>query len=743
MNAFDLKAKTARRPAMTTLASGVALIVGLDHAAAQEATPLPPISIASDRAEPAAEGSEAAGYKPSKVSNLGPFGAKAILDTPYSVNVLSADLLENLQAWKPDDIFKVSPVIQLRTTTARGASPNFKIRGFAFANSSGRAEDGLRTQNLAIIPLEDKERVEIYTGLTSFLYGPNNVGGLMNYVYKRPTDKPLADVTIGNYGGLSPYLHGDFGGPIDKDGQFSYRLNIVGQTGDAPVDQQSVKRDVLTAALAWRPVQDMSFTFIASHMDFDVRGADPFWNFATNSDGSSKVRHPGAPDPTKYYGQPLSAFDTQRDRVGLDFKWKIDDVFTARAAYSYNIDMTRNNFYTNNSVSNLNLTYSQTTAHNSNSREFGNSGYAFVDAIFDTGFIHHKVTAGFYGDDYRSVRDPESFNSWTINGLPYATPLYFAAPGWYSSTVGPNRTSGYNNEKNVILGDEIKFDDHWSLLVGGNYTWVHGTNFNVTTGAVTSAYDQSRLSPSASLIFKPLDWISTYATYSESLQGGQVVPSSGTPVYTNGGQTLPPYVGREYEIGAKADVDGLLLTAAFFQIEQALQYARYNGNSTYTYVQDGRQRNRGVELTVTGNLYEGLRIFGGVTLLDPRVTQSNTSATAPTINGKVPTDIARTEGKVTLEYDLPFLPGVTLTGGYYFTGQQAVDRLNTEYLPSFATEDVGFRYRTSEFFGRKLPLGQELVLRFNVSNVANKAYWIASNYVGSPRTFAVSAQLKF
>jgi hypothetical protein len=98
----------------------------------------------------------------------------------------------------------------------------------------------------------------------------------MNYVYKRPTDKPLADVTIGNYGGLSPYLHGDFGGPIDKDGQFSYRLNIVGQTGDAPVDQQSVKRDVLTAALAWRPVQDMSFTFIASHMDFDVRGADPF-----------------------------------------------------------------------------------------------------------------------------------------------------------------------------------------------------------------------------------------------------------------------------------------------------------------------------------------------------------------------------------------------------------------------------------------------------------------------------------
>ncbi|WP_244415262.1 TonB-dependent receptor domain-containing protein [Methylocystis parvus] len=148
-------------------------------------------------------------------------------------------------------------------------------------------------------------------------------------------------------------------------------------------------------------------------------------------------------------------------------------------------------------------------------------------------------------------------------------------------------------------------------------------------------------------------------------------------------------------------------------------------------------------MTFTGNLYEGLRLFGGVTLLDPRVTQSRTSATRPSINGKVPQEIARTTGKVTWEYDLPFTKGLTLTGGYYFTGQQAVDLLNTEYLPSFATVDTGFRYRTSEFLGQRLPLGEEFILRFNVSNLFNKDYWITRNYLGTPRTFAVSAQLKF
>lgn len=735
-------AKVLRRTAMAT-ASTLALIVGQAIALAEEATPIPDVSVTDRRGDEAPEGSEAAGYKPATVSNLGPLGQKSILDTPYSVNVVSSALIENLQLSRTEDLYRIDPVIQTRSTSTRGWSPNFMLRGFAFANGSGTAEDGMRMQNLFSVPLEDKERVEVYTGLTSFLYGPNNVGGLLNYVYKRPTDKPLANVTLGNYGGLSKYVHGDFGGPIDADGQFSYRLNIVGQDGETAVDTQSIRRDALTAALAWRPVQDLTMTLIGSHHDQIVRGADVSWSFATNADGSSKVRHPAAPDATRNFGQPFGAYSSQTDRIGVDLKWKANDIFTLRAAYSYAMMTVRDNFYVNNNVSTADGLYSQTAGHNTNYHYHSNSGYAFLDASFDTGCVHHKLTTGFYGDDYRQRNAPTSYAAKTLAGLNFVTPTYYTTPSWVAANYGAVGTSTYNNERNVILGDEISFDKQWSLLVGGNYTWLHASNFTVATGMLSSGYEQSRLSPSASLIFKPQEWLSTYATYSESLQSGQAVSSSGAIRYTNAGATLPPYVGRQYEIGAKADLGGVLLTASLFQIEQALQYARYNGDGAYTYVQDGRQRNRGLEFTATGVVTDGLRVFGGLTLLDPRVTQSGTSTTAPSIDGKVPVGIARTMFKISGEYDLPFAPGLTLTGGYYFTGQQAVDRLNTEYLPSFGTEDIGFRYRASELFGRKLPLGQEFILRFDVTNVADARYWVTSNYVGQPRTFAVSAQLKF
>jgi outer membrane receptor for monomeric catechols len=150
-------------------------------AASRSATPTPSAAISANLAK---EATEAAGYKPSTVSNLGPFGQTPILNVPYSVSVISRPLIENQQASVADDIFRIDPLIQQATTTARGLSPNPYIRGFLVPNSSGRGEDGMVEQTLFAVPLEDKERVEVYAGLTSFLYGATNVGGFINYVLK-------------------------------------------------------------------------------------------------------------------------------------------------------------------------------------------------------------------------------------------------------------------------------------------------------------------------------------------------------------------------------------------------------------------------------------------------------------------------------------------------------------------------------------------------------------------------------
>lgn len=660
-----------------------------------------------------------------------------IEDVPYSVNVVSAPLLENTLSYKQDDFYKINPGIQTFSPSTRGFSANPILRGFTVPNGTGTAEDGLRFQNLFAEPLEDKARIETYTGLTSFLYGANNVGGLINYVYKRPTPVPYASMTLGDYGGLSGYAHGDFSGPIDKDGHFSYRLNVLGQDGETAIDNQKIRRHLVTGAFSFQPNSDFNLTVIGSHHDQIVHGIDPAWNFATNPNGSSKIFHIAAPDPTLNFGQPFSSYNLQRDRIGADLNWKIDDVFTLRSAIATASASVHDNIFVNNNVNTNTGTYSQSVTHGSDLFYRANTGYTFLDADFNTGPVHHKVTTGFYGNDFTQSQAPTSYNSFTFTNFNFMTPTYVNEPTFIASNVGPVRRSSYNNNRNVVIGDDINFTDQWSALIGANYAMLTGQNFNTTTGLQTSGYDQARLSPSASLIFKPLPRVSMYVTYSESLQGGQPVSNVGSMIFTNNGQILAPYVGRAYEAGAKTQIGGTLVTLAVFKINQALQYNQYNNNGTYTAVQNGRQENTGIELNAVGNVFDGFRLFGGITLVDARVTQSQSSPTSPALDGLRPPNVANSLAKITAEYDLPFAHGLTLTGGVYYTGRAAVDRLNTEYLPSFVTADLGLRYQT------KLTPGNDLILRFDVKNITNENYWLTPSYVGQPRTFALSAQTRF
>jgi iron complex outermembrane receptor protein len=289
------------------------------------------------------------------------------------------------------------------------------------------------------------------------------------------------------------------------------------------------------------------------------------------------------------------------------------------------------------------------------------------------------------------------------------------------------------SQTNVVIGDSIKFNDQWSALLGVNYATIAQQSFNTVLPpyGLNSEINQSKLTPTYSLIYKPVSWVTTYATYSESLQAGLVVPS--TPAYTNSGQILPPYLGKEYEIGAKANVGGVLLTAAWFNIDKANQYAQPNAVGLPTYVQDGREVHQGVELTATGNIAPGLRILGGVTMMDAKVVQTASITT----DNKRPVNVADNFAKATLEYDFPFLRGLTLTGGVYYVGKAPADVVNATWLASYVTADISLRYRTT------LPTGQEAIWRLNVKNVANHAHWISNTYVGAPRVVAFSGTIRF
>jgi iron complex outermembrane recepter protein len=271
-------------------------------------------------------------------------------------------------------------------------------------------------------------------------------------------------------------------------------------------------------------------------------------------------------------------------------------------------------------------------------------------------------------------------------------------------------------------------DERAQLTLGVRQQRIESRNFNATTGVRTVSYDETATTPLAGLVIKPWHNVSLYANYIEGLSKGDVAPATAS----NAGQVFKPYKSKQKEVGVKVDLDDAMLTFSAFEITKP------SGQLTNgVYGADSEQRNRGLELTLSGEPVRGLRLLGGVTYLDAELTRTSNPATV----GNRPVGVPKFSANLSAEWDTPWVAGLTLTGGMMYTGREYVDQANTQSVPSWTTFDVGARYAT------KIQ-GKDVTFRANVVNVTNRAYWsgVASYGTvsqGVPRTLMLSASMDF
>lgn len=284
----------------------------------------------------------------------------------------------------------------------------------------------------------------------------------------------------------------------------------------------------------------------------------------------------------------------------------------------------------------------------------------------------------------------------------------------------------------VALADVLSaFDDRVQLIVGGRYQRVKVDNFSNVTGAVTSSYDQSAVTPGVGFIVKPWQNVSIYGNYMQGLQQGPTAPA-GT---TNAGQMFAPLKSTQFELGAKVDFGQFAATLALFQIEQP---AGLVNPATATFSVDGIQRNRGLELNIFGEPLKGFRTLGGISLIDG-VQVSTASALT---QGKKATGVPDVQLNLGAEWDASFLRGLTFSGRVIYTSAQYLDPANTQSIPAWTRFDAGVRYS----FER--PDGKPISIRFNVENLFDLNYWASANStyglsMGAPRTFLLSLSADF
>ncbi|TFL15417.1 TonB-dependent receptor [Pusillimonas caeni] len=692
------------------------------QSAAGDVATLPAVTVAA----PMQDGSARQGYVAQTLSPVGPWEGRTLQDTPYSISSVPAELIENVQAVTPDQIYKMMPTTQMTWPSAQNDTPYIYMRGFLNGTPARNGLTGAMYGHGT--STEDIERIEILTGLSGFLYGPGNVGGLVNYVSKRPTPERYNSVTLGYTGGSNGYAHGDFGGPIDAEGRFGYRINAVAQDGRTQIDDYPLRKKFVSAAFDWHVTDRLLVQVDGSYRDYHAR-RQAYWSLAPGA-----VR-PSADDldSNELWSQKWTFYDVESKRLGANIRWEATDAITLRAAYLKRRDI-RTYAFSANTVQ-PDGSYNQLSHITTPQDIQGDAWHAFADFSFDTGPVAHKVTAGYLANRNTRYDRADGATSYpTVIGASLNGPTHVPEPDWPSYGTQGFWNSSVNRQSSWMIGDDITFNEQWSMLLGLNHSTIKTRRRQSPTADWETSYKESAVTPTVSLIYKPLPSVTTYATYMEALEQGGLAADvyNGQPV-RNAGEIMAPLISKQVEVGVKATVGDMLLTAALFEIDKGLQYYDLQNPASPVYVQDGRQVHRGLELTATGKLTRNVTLLGGVTLLDAAVKEQKQD---PALEGKRPTGTATRMFKLYAEYRLPGAPGLTLNGGVSYTGPSWGDTMNTDKLPGYTLVDVGARYETEAG-------GYPLTLRLNINNLTNKRYWINNQYLGDARTVMLSASMRF
>ncbi|XMB52017.1 TonB-dependent siderophore receptor [Pseudomonas fluorescens] len=661
-----------------------------------------------------------AGGQVARGARLGMLGNKDVMDTPFSVTSYTAKTLADLQTVTVADALERDPSVRSTGQTG-GIVDSFFVRGFAIGegNLGELAYDGV----YGVAPnyrafTEYAERVEVLKGPGALMYGisPNSgVGGVINIVPKRPLDQDLTRFTGSYASDTQVGGHLDISRRFGEENQFGVRFNGSLQGGDTAVDDQHRDVGVGAIALDYRGERlRLNLDYISQKESFE--GASRPFTLAPG------VQVPSAPNGRTSLPQKWGWSDTKEQSALLGGEYDLSDSLTVFAhAGGGRSDVKRLSDQVPRILNDAGDTSNIPGYYKFNvDRSTADVG---LRAQFATGPITHTTTL-------MATRYQDELSRGINNGTEIRSNIYHPVDTPKQNLRAPKVLRISESElSGVALTDTLGFlDERIQLTLGVRRQDIESRNYNAA-GVVSSRYKDAATTPLVGVVVKPWDDVSLYYNYVEGLSKGDIAPGTAS----NAGETFAPYESKQHELGVKYEHGTFMTTLALFQIEKPSGELGADG----VYSVQAEQRNRGVELSVYGEVAPGTRLMGGVTLLDGELTQSATAAN----RGNKPVGVPDIQANLWAEYDTPWLEGFTLTGGAIYTDSQYINQANTQELDAWTRIDAGVRYAT------KIE-GRPTTLRATVQNVFDREYWsgVASYGAfspGYPRTLQLSATVDF
>ncbi len=264
-----------------------------------------------------------------------------------------------------------------------------------------------------------------------------------------------------------------------------------------------------------------------------------------------------------------------------------------------------------------------------------------------------------------------------------------------------------------------------SLMLGyiGTLDGIGGLNLGIQKARYRASFregdtgdvNRSRANPwlyNATVMVTLSPAISLYAGTQRGLEDRGVAPESAA----NRSEQLAATLATQYEGGVRWKFDGGQMVFNLFEITKPY----FSFDESNRFIQLGKERHRGAELSLSGRFGERLQVVGGVVVMKPEVTGE---AVAEGLVGKRPAGTPTVNARVDFNYRTGIWDGLTLTFTVKYTGRRAVSSRplaalggSQLMLPGFATFDIGLRHR---FEIGKVPA----MFRMVVENVADKKAW--------------------
>lgn len=667
-------------------------------------TTLPPIQITADR--------ETSRYMaPSSITAT---KTNTLLrDVPQAISVITEGVIKDQSIRSISDAVRYVPGVGV--SQGEGNRDALVFRG---NRSTGDFFiDGVRDDVQYARDLYNIERIEVLKGANGMIFGRGGSGGVVNRVTKQAGWEPVREFSFQGGSYDLKRITADVNQPIHD--QVAFRLNGLFEDAGSFRDGVDSIRLGISPTVTIKPTNR---TKVVLNMEryHDERTADR--GIPSFQGGPVNVKR------SQFFGDPRRS---NSNIEVLSFNSLIEHRFdfgvTLRNRTNYaQYDKFYENVFANSPV--FAGLVSLGAYNNATDRENVFNQTDFLYSV-ETGPIAHTLLAGIeIGQQITNNRretgffnnDPRQLNL----RVPFSNPVT-NAPITFLNMEGDANNHSKIDITSFYFQDQIEFIPQLQAIVGVRYD-LFETDFQQKSGNQEHLKTKDGLlSPRFGLIYKPIEPVSIYTSFSQAF-----VPRAGEQLtsLTVTTQTLEPEKFTNLEAGIKWDIrPDLSLTGAAFRIDRTNVITVDPNDSSRSFLTKG-QRTEGVEVSINGQLTPNWSVMGGYAYQDGEITSVQVGAP----KGNTVAELPRNTFSMWSRYDIT--PKFGAAAGVIYRSSMFASTDNRVVIPDFTRVDAAL-------FAQ---LSKQVRAQINIENLLDANYFASvqnNNNITPGSPIAVRASL--